>query len=92
MAAAFHEVKVVELLQAVLLGGQRLDQDLFVVVSEHQDVGEFDRGVAADSLARRDALDYGLFRRTDRGGGADGVVIGVEIDHAHQAGADGAVV
>ena len=62
-----------------------------MVVAEHQDVRQLDGRVPADALARRDALDDRPLRRTNGGGGAGGIVIGVQVDHADQALADGAV-
>ena len=92
VAAVFHEVEVVDLLERVLLGGDRLDELLVVVVAEHQHVRQLDGRVAADTLTRRDALRHGALGGADGGRCAGGVIIRVEVDHADEALADGAVL
>ena len=91
MAAVFHQVEVIELLELVLFRADRLDQLLFVVVAEHEDVRQLDGRVAAHALTRRDALGDGALGGADRRGRAGGIVIGIEVDHADQTLAHGAV-
>ena len=70
----------------------RLNEDLFVVVAEHQDVRQLDGRVAAHAHTRRDALNDSLFRRTDGGNGTGRIIISIQIDHADQSRTDGAVL
>ena len=83
MAAAFHEVKVVDLFEAVFFRADRLDELLVVVIAEHQHMGKLDGRVAANALTGRNALWHGAL------GGADGrrcagvIVIRVKVDHAN---------
>ena len=91
MAAIFHQVEVIQLDQGILLRADGLDELFLMIVAEHQDMGQLDGGVPADPLAGRDALDDRPLRRTNGGGGAGGVVIRVQVDHADQALADAAV-
>jgi len=91
MAAALHEIEVVELFKAVLLRADRLDEHFFVVVAEHQNVRQLDGRVAAHTLTRRNALRHRALGRTDGRSRARCIVVGVEIDHADEALADGAV-
>ena len=92
MAAALHEIEVIELGQAVLLGGDGLQQNLVVVVAEHQNVGQLHGSIPANPHSRRNALHHGLLRGADGGHGTHGKIIGVQIHHAHQALADGAAL
>ena len=91
VAAALHQVEVIQLLHAVLFGADGLDEHLFMVIAQHQDMGQLDGGVPADPLAGGDALGNGALGGTDGGGGAHGVIIGVQVHHADEALADGAV-
>ncbi len=84
VAASLHEVKIIELFQVVLLGGNRLDEGLFLVVAEQEDVGQLQRRAPADPHAGRDALDDGFFRRPDGRRGVGGIVVGLKVYHAHQ--------
>ena len=91
VAAVFHEIEIIDLLERILLRGDRLDELLVVVVAEHEYVRQLDGRVAADTLTRRNALRHGALCGTDGTGRAGGVVIRVEVDHADKALADGAV-
>ena len=62
-----------------------------MVVAEHQDVRKLNGRVTADSLTRRNALRDGALGRADGAGGASGIVISVQIDHADQSLAHSAV-
>ena len=90
--AAFHELEVIEGRQLVLLGSDGLDEDLVVVVAEHEAVGQLHGGVPAHAHAGRDTLHNSALRGADGRGGAHGIVIGIQVHHTHQALADGAVV
>ena len=92
VAAVLHEIEIIDLLERILLRGDRLDELLVVVVAEHQHVRQLDGRVAADTLAGRDALRHGALGGADGAGRAGGVVIRVEVDHADKALADGAVL
>ena len=92
MAAVFHQVAVVQHLEAVLLGGDGLDQNLLVVIAQQQDVGQLDGSIAADTLTGRNTLGDGALGSADGGGGAHGVIVSIQIHHAHQTHTDGAVL
>ena len=51
VAAALHEVKIVQLRQALLLGPDGLQQHLPVVVTQQQNMGQLQAGVPPDPLA-----------------------------------------
>ena len=63
-----------------------------MVVAEHQDVRQLDGRVAAHSLTRRDTLGNGALSGANGAGRAGVIVVGVQIDHADQALADGAIL
>ena len=92
MVAALHQLKIIEFGEAGLFLRNGLNEDLVVVVAEHEDVGQLDGSVAAHTHTRRDTLHDGAFGGADCGGGAGGIVIGIQIHHTHQALADGAVL
>ena len=91
VAAVLHEVKVIELLELVLLLRDRLDEHMLMVVRQHQDVRQLDGRFAADAHARRNAFNDRALCGADGRNGAGGVVISIQIDHADEAAADGAV-
>ena len=83
VAAAFHEVEVIDLLERILLRADRLDELLVMVVAEHQNMGKLNGSVAADSLTGRNALGNRALGRTDDRGCAGVIIVGVEVDHAN---------
>ena len=92
VAAVLHEIEIIDLLERILLRGDRLDELLVVVVAEHEHVRQLDGRVAADTLTRRNALRHGALGGADGAGRAGGIVIGIEIDHTDKALTDGAVL
>ena len=91
VAAALHQVKVIELFQVVFLRTNRLNEYLVMVVAEHQNVRQLDGCVAAHTLARRDALGNGALGCADGRGCTGCVVIRVQVNRADQSLADRAV-
>ena len=85
MTAALHEVEVVELPERLLVRGNRLDQNLFVVVAEHQNMRQLNGRIPADTHARRNPLDNRTLRRPNGGNGTGGIVVCVQIYHADQS-------
>ena len=85
MTAALHEVEVVELPERLLVRGNRLDQNLFVVVAEHQNMRQLNGRIPADTHARRNPLDNCTLRRPNGGNGTGGIVVCVQIYHADQS-------
>ena len=83
VAAAFHEVKVVDLFEAVFFRADRLDELLVVVIAEHQNMRQLNGSVAADSLTGRNALGNRALGRADGRRCAGVIVIRVKVDHTH---------
>ena len=85
MAAAQHQVGVVEAGKLLRLLHQGLDDGTLGVVDEDQDVGELHRGPLPDLQPGRDAGDDGPLGGADQGTGALGVVVFFEIKSHDQA-------
>ena len=85
VAAAQHEVGVVEARELRRLLHQGLDDGALGIVDEDQDMGQLHRGALPDLEARRDAGDDGPFGGADQGAGALGIVVFLQIQGHDQA-------
>ena len=91
MAAAFHQVEIIQHGQLALDGSDGLQQLLLIIVAQHQHMGEFDAGILTDTLTGRNTLQNGLFGGADSGHRTHIVVILIQVHSADQAGTDRAV-
>ena len=91
MAAALHQVEVIELFHRAGRGGERLDHGAVGVVDQQHDVRQLDRRAAAHAGAGWDAVENRPLGRADERAGAGGEVVCVKVDHADQTVADAAV-
>ena len=91
MVAALHQFKIIQLGQVGFLFGNRLNQNLIMVIAKHQDMRQLNGCIPTNAHTRRNTLNNRAFRCADRGGGAGRIVISIQIDHAHQSLADRAV-
>ena len=87
VSAAQHQLKIVQLLQAVPAGGQGLDHLTAFVVAEQQDVRQLQRGPSSDRHAGRNPLGHRLLGRAHGGIHRAAVVVLFQVHHADEAAA-----
>ena len=85
MAAALHEVEIIELLVVREVLRKGLDNGLFIVVDENDDVGQFERCAVADPKTRGNALDDRAFGGADKGGRTLGIIVCFEVESDDKA-------
>ncbi len=71
--------------------GERLDNGLFWVVDQQKNVGQLNGRIPADVHPGRDPFQHRALGGSDESGSAGGEIILLQVHHAHQAVADGAV-
>ena len=91
MAAAQHQLAVIQQRQAIFMVTDGFDQRLFLIVSQHHHVGRFQNSATAYFQARRDALHHRLFAGADGRFAAGVIVVGFQVHGTYQPLADGAV-
>ena len=92
MAAIFHQIQFIKLLQTTFDLLDRLNQLHFFIVAEHHNMGQFHSRAAAHSLPGRYPLQDSLLRCPDQGSGAMGKIIAFQIHHADQSGTNHSVL
>ena len=85
MAAALHQLALVQLFQLALSRADGLDEGAAGVVGQHHDMGRFQRCTPAHGHAGRDALGDGALAGPDGRAGALLVAVSLEVDLAHEA-------
>ena len=85
VTAAKHQLQIVEQGQLLPHGVKRLNQLLLPVIAQQHDVGAFHPGPLPDPHPGRDAGGDGALGSPDQGLALGGIVIAVQIHHAHQA-------
>ena len=84
MTAAQHQLALVHLGQAVLVGGNGLDEGAVRVIRQHHDVGRFQRSAGAHLHAGRDAAFHGALAGTHGAFFATAVAVSLQVHTPHK--------
>ena len=85
VAAALHQLALVQLFQLALSRADGLDEGAAGVVGQHHDMGRFQRRTPAHGHAGRDALGDGALTGPDGRAGTLLVAVSLEVYLAHEA-------
>ena len=84
MTAAQHQLALVHLGQAVLVGGNGLDEGAVRVIRQHHDVGRFQRSAGAHLHAGRDAAFHGALAGAHGAFFATAVAVSFQVHTPHK--------
>ena len=88
MAAAHHQVKIVDLLHFLPLRDERFDELLFIVIDQHKNMRNLQRGAFTDLDPGRNTFRDSAFRSADPAGGSLCKIIIFQVNSQHQPPAD----
>mgnify|MGYP006966464645 CR=1 FL=1 len=81
-----HQIKIIQRAQRLTARVQRFDHGLSRIFDQYQRVRKLERRAVANARENRNAIGNRVFRRTNRGSAAGGIIILIQIDRGDDSG------
>ena len=81
-----HQIKIIQRAQRLTARVQRFDHGLSRIFDQYQRVRKLERRAGANARENRNAIRNRVFRRTNRGSAAGGIIILIQIDCGDDSG------